>query len=232
MKQISIAIPTYNRFEMTLDSFSDVYNDERVGEIVIVDDASDMDIFLKLKAACDALPKVHLYRNLTNQDCYANKMIAISYCNNEYCILLDSDNKIGKDYIDRLCEQKWVATTILTPDFAKPHFDFRLFSGTVASRRNIYYLIDQPMFEVCMNAANFFVNRNEYLKAWDSSVDPVTSDSIFFMLKWLELGNMFHIVKDLQYEHRVHGGSHYQNNVHRTTKGFHESILTKLRQLK
>ncbi|MEY4331490.1 MAG: hypothetical protein RLZZ196_228, partial [Bacteroidota bacterium] len=37
MQQISICIPTWNRVEMTLNSFKKVYNDARIDTIVIVD---------------------------------------------------------------------------------------------------------------------------------------------------------------------------------------------------
>ncbi len=233
MRTISIAIPSYNRFELTIESFIDVYGDERVSEIVIVDDASSFDIYDKLKDFCDSLKKVKLYRNLNNQDCYQNKMISLGYTKNDFCILLDSDNKIDSSYINELYSfPVWNDNTIYTPSFAKPHFDFRAYEGMMYFKSNISEYIDKPMFEVCCNAANFFVNKNEYLKVWDGSVDPVTSDSIYFMSKWFEEGNMLYIIPNLHYEHKVHDGSHYQNNVARTPEGFHESILSKLREMK
>lgn len=97
-RQITIAIPSWNRSDMTIESFYDVYEDERISEIVIVDDASDFEVYEDLKSMTDALPKVKLYRNLTNQDCYFNKATAIGYATNERAILLDSDNKIDKSY--------------------------------------------------------------------------------------------------------------------------------------
>ena len=102
MQQISICIPTWNRVEMTLNSFKKVYNDARIDTIVIVDDASDIDVYTRLKEECDKLSKVKLYRNVTNQDCYANKFVAVSYSPTDYCILLDSDNQIDETYIDKI----------------------------------------------------------------------------------------------------------------------------------
>lgn len=231
-RKISICIPTWNRSEMTIESFYNVYRDERISEVVIVDDASDLAIYEDLKSMCDALPKVKLYRNLTNQDCYRNKMTAISFATNDWCILLDSDNHVDKSYLDALfLFHDWEIGRIFTPDFARPSFDFREFSGIVVGKENVSSLIDSPMFETMLNAANFFINKNEYLKVWDGNVDPVTSDSIYFTYKWLESGRDIAVVPGLQYEHRVHEGSHYKNNVARTPQGFHESILQKLRQL-
>lgn len=232
-RKISICIPTFNRPEMTIESFYDVYDDERISEIIVVDDASNNDVYEDLKSMTDCFPKVKLYRNLINQDCYRNKMIAISFATNEWCILLDSDNKIDKSYINGIYyEQKWGEKMIYTPCFAKPTFDFRQYMGTVVTKENVAQFIDLPLFETCLNAANYFVNRNEYLKIWDGSIDPCTSDSIYMCLRWLESGDKIYIHPLMKYEHRIHDGSHYKNNVHRTPDGFHENILQQLRDMK
>lgn len=232
-QRVTIAIPTFNRAEMTIESFFDVYSDDRVDEIIIVDDASDYDIYEDLKSMTDALPKVKLYRNITNQDCYRNKMTAISFATNDWCILLDSDNKINKSYLDVIFNlPEWDNRTVYTPSFAQPHFNFTPYSGVLLSKEFVSEYIDKPMLEVCLNAANYLVNKNEYLKVWDGTVDPVTSDSIYQCYNWLKAGNKIYIVPNLKYEHRVHDGSHYQNNVKRTPEGFHESVLKKLRELK
>jgi glycosyltransferase involved in cell wall biosynthesis len=110
-RKISIAIPTWNRSEMTVQSFYEVYDDDRVSEIVIVDDASDMKIYEELKAMTDSLSKVTLYRNLQNRDCYENKYTAVSYATNDWVILLDSDNKIDKSYLDIIFGLEWDKNT-------------------------------------------------------------------------------------------------------------------------
>lgn len=231
-RKISIAIPTYNRIEMTVESFMQVYDDDRISEIIIVDDASDLGAFLELKEICDKLSKVKLYRNVSNQDCYRNKATAIGYCTNEYAILLDSDNKIDKTYLDAIYLYQWEYDKILTPEYARPNFDFRAYSGLDFSRENIAQYIDRPMFEVMCNAANYFVNVDKYLEAFDDNVNPVTSDSIYIIYKWLTLGGSVYVVPSMQYDHLVHNGSHYQNNVGRTQQGFHENILEQLREMK
>jgi len=42
ISKISIAIPTYERVQMLFESFSQVHDDDRVDEVVIVDDAAQM----------------------------------------------------------------------------------------------------------------------------------------------------------------------------------------------
>lgn len=232
MDKISICIPTWNRVDSTIESFFDVYDDNRIGCIVIVDDASTDGSYEKLKSITDYLSKVRLYRNDVNQDCYKNKMISVSHCPTDYCILLDSDNKISTSYIDKIYNEIWDEKTILTPDFAMPNFDFRAYSGMVVSRKNVADYIDKPMFEVMCNAANYFVSKKQYLKVFDKSIDPVTSDSIFQFYNWLKEDGKVKIVSGMQYDHKVHDGSHYQNNLHKTPQGFHNSILQKIRELK
>lgn len=232
-RKISLCIPTWNRVDMTIEAFMEVYADPRISEIVISDDASDLDLFHQLRAIAEKFDKVRLFRNLTNQDCYRNKMTAISLAKNEWCILLDSDNIIDRSYIDKLYDfSYWDTIVIFTPSYAKPMFDFREFAGLMIYEENVSDYLDRPMFETMLNAANFFVHKDTYLRAFDNEVNPVTSDSIFIAHNHLKDGGIIHCVDGLEYEHRVHTGSHYQNNVHRTPNGFHETILNKLRRIK
>lgn len=218
---------------MTLDSFIAVYGDNRISEIIIVDDESDWGIFTELKSLVEKLPKVKLWRNKSNQDCYFNKARSVCYANNDWVVLLDSDNKIDKDYIDKLYEiETWEEDTIYTPDFAMPNFDFRNYSGVTLTKENIAEHIDLPLLETMLNAANYFVNRNKYLDVWDEYTNPHTSDSIYLISRWLESGNKVKVVEGLQYQHLVHDGSHYRTKRHLTPQGFHENILNTLRQMK
>jgi glycosyltransferase involved in cell wall biosynthesis len=232
-RTISIAIPTYNRYRMTMDAINAIAFDERVSEVVISDDASTDNSYEELKTQCSLAPKVKFFQNEANQDCYWNKRIAIEHCTNDWCILLDSDNIIDTTYLDKLFNiPEWKTDTIYTPSFAKPHFDFRAFAGVTIHRNNVAQLMTQfPNMEVCLNAANYFVNREEYILCFDASKDPVTSDSIFTCYNWLHSGNQIHVLPGLEYEHRIHEGSHYQKNVNRTPAGFHQEILHKLSQL-
>jgi glycosyltransferase involved in cell wall biosynthesis len=232
-RRISIAIPSYNRSRMTIESFIDVYDDKRINEIVIVDDASDLEVYAELQNLVRGFDggKIKLFRNKTNRDCYVNKATALSYTNNPFSILLDSDNRLATDYLDRIYSYEWVKEVILTPDFAFPHFDFRKYSNLLITKENVSQYIGLPMFETMLNAANFFVNKDEYVRIWDEYTDPVTSDSIYMMSRWLGDGNKIQVVSGLQYFHRVHGGSHYQNEKHRTPDGFHESVLKKIREM-
>lgn len=230
MRTLSICIPTWNRVEMTLNSFKEVYNDDRVEAIIIVDDASEEHIYNKLKEECDKLSKVKLYRNLTNRDCYANKYVSISLSPTDYCIILDSDNQIDTSYIDKIFEQEWRNDMILAPDWAEPTFNYTEYSNLIISKDNLAEYIDKPMFETCLNCMNYFVNKDAYCDVWDATTDPVTSDSLFQNYNWLMSGKYIHIVDALRYKHLVHNQSHYINNVQRTGD-FREILIEKIRKL-
>lgn len=231
MRKISIAIPNYNRTDLLLESFMQVYDDARVEEIIISDDHSDIAMYNQLEDLFTMMPKVRMRRNEKNVDCYQNKLCAVSMASQGYVILFDSDNVLTKSYLDKIYEYEWNPSVILTPSFAAPNFDFRPYEGVMIDRTNVASYIDKPMFEVCLNACNYFVNKDSYIETWDVFEDPVTSDSIYMASRWIESGKQIYIVPGLTYNHRVHDGSHYQKNVHRTKVGFHQELLNKLKTM-
>lgn len=225
---ITLALTTWNRDSLTVNSFRYVLNDDRITEIVIVDDCSDERIYNNLSSMVDGMPKVKLYRNEKNLGCYHNKRKAVELSSNEWVILFDSDNVIKPDYLDAIDDvdrDKDYIDTIFQPEFAKPHFDFRSFSGMVISKENVNWLIAKPHFTTMLNAMNFFVNREEFLKVFDQAKEePWTADSIYFNYLWLKAGNAIYVTPGMQYEHLVHEGSHYKANVHKTGNFFNEVI--------
>lgn len=226
----SLCITTWNRDDMVIKAFEQVLNDDRIGEVVIVDDHSDWGYYQSLMFKLDRLnsKKIKLYRNESNLDCYRNKREAVGKASYEQVILLDSDNVIGVDYLDALPRVE--KTVILQPSFAVPHFDFTKWENLLITKHNIQTVwSDEPMFQTMFNAMNFVVNRDEYLKVWDGSVDPVTSDSLYFNYCWLKADNKIHIIPNMSYIHNVHNESHYKKNVARTPNGFYEQILDKLK---
>lgn len=230
---ISLCLTTYNRTDLLYESFRQLINDERISEIVIVDDASPEEVYQTIAWQTKALEKVKLYRNETNLDCYRNKKRAVELAMNEWVIIGDSDNIFTPEYVNALFSMDgWASRTVYQPSFAKPHFDFRVYSGKFIDRTNVNQFMGDATFQTMLNAMNYFVNKDEYLRVWDGSIDPITSDSIFQNYNWLKGDNSIYVVPGLIYEHRVHNQSHYQNNVRRTPRGFHESIVQKIKDLR
>jgi len=229
---ISVCVPTYNRNDLLYESLEVPLCDDRVSEIVVSDDCSQDSVWNDLIEFCKNKPKISLFRNASNQDCFINKKLSVERATNKYVIILDSDNQISKEYIDAVFNQHWQPNRILQPSFAKPAFDFRDYNSLVVTKGNISKYIEKPMFEVMLNAMNYFANREEYLRFWDGSINPVTSDSIWQNYNWLKGGNEIYVTPSMHYDHRVHDGSHYKQNNKRTPKGFHKEILNKIKLLK
>jgi hypothetical protein len=78
---------------------------------------------------------------------------------------------------------------------------------------------------------NYFVNCKEYIKVWQPDIKPHTADSILQNYNWFASGNKMMVVPGLSYFHRVHEGSHYQQNVH-LTGNLYSDIIEKLKLLK
>ncbi len=231
---ISIAFTTFNRTDLLYQAVEPFLKDDRISEIVISDDCSNENIIAEVWEKYSLTPKVRIYKNEVNIDCYHNKAKAVERASSDWVALLDSDNIFSVDFINRL-ENLWVAglndRTAYAPDFAKPHFDFRHLSGQSLRKENIASLIGSGSTQTMLNAMNYLVNRSEYLRIFDRHMTPVTSDSIYQNYRWLDGGNTIYVVPDLFYDHRVHSGSHYQQNVRRTPINFHDSIVNKLKSM-
>lgn len=229
-RKISICIPTFNRFEMTVNCATPVLNDDRVSEIIIVDDCSTNDSYEKLQWYFRDTYKVKLSRNATNIDCYFNKHKSVMKATNEYVGVWDSDNTFGMDYIDALFSMPdWDKKMMYQPCNAKPYFDFTKYSGLILTKHNVNNYLNTNL-ETMMNAANHFVNRAEYLMAWEGSQNPLTSDSIFTSFNWLKAGNTIKVTPDLTYQHYIspNNDGHYQTFSHLAVD-FHKELLERFK---
>lgn len=210
--KLSLCITTYNRYEMTLQSFEQVLNDERISEIVIVDDCSTDDSYIRLQEACTN-DKIKLYRNETNLGMSRNKARSLELATNDWCILFDSDNVIDGSYINAVSGILTDNNVIYCPDYAKHTFDYRDFAGTTYNMANVAEYMNKSMFRCHLNTCNYIVNKHEYLKVYKFYPHVKASDTITFARDWLNAGNTFYIVPDMQYYHRQHNGSGFLEDV-------------------
>lgn len=229
--RVSIALTNYNRSSMLLESFAQVIDHEIVNEVVVSDDCSNADVIEHLQKYNH--PKFRLVTNQVNLGCYANKRRAVSLAVNDWVILLDSDNIIGKDYVNRvetLITAGVNEKTLYQPEFAAPHFNFGQFAGQNVTRANVAKYADNDTFTTALNAMNYLVNRDQYLKVWEDRPEPWTSDSLLQNYNWLAAGNSIYFVPGLVYTHRVHEGSHYREHVGKNGN-LHNQLIHKLRLL-
>lgn len=210
MKRISLAITNFNRTDSLLKSFANVLQDERISEVVIVDDCSELRTYDKLRfmiadlyGETELQQKINLYRNHENLGMSRNKARAIEYCKSDYCIIFDSDNVMDTKYLNALYKQNWKPDTIYCPDFAKPQFDYRYFKGRTFSRYNIKPWFRYKTIDCLLNTCNYFVHRESYLKVFQYNPEIKASDTIWFNYLWLKSGKSFYVVPGMEYDHAI-----------------------------
>jgi glycosyltransferase involved in cell wall biosynthesis len=210
MRKISLCIPYYNRSDMVMETLAYPLQDDRIDEIILCDDVSPDADYYRLISNVDGLPKIRVVRNVVNHHNQHNKRNCISFSKNDWCITIDNDNVLDKTFVDKLYEFKeWDTKTIYHPAFASPNFDYRMFNGDTITSKNVNNYTDKNIFVTLMNTNNYLVNRDEYLNIYHHLPECRGADGIYNNHNWLKAGNKIHIVKDLQYFHRVHPQSEF-----------------------
>jgi len=224
--KFSLAIPTFNRPDLTMESFAKVLSNECIDEIVILDDCSTIENYSKLfesiiyDTGLD-VRKIKIYRNSSNLGPLRNKYEVVKKCNNEYVILLDSDNIIDENYVKCFGQLHFFDKNVLyCPEKlmsldGKVQWDYSEFCHLDIDHTNAKNYLDVGSFEACLNTGNYLVNRAMYLQVYESyDKDNLLSynDAMYFSCLWLLYGNMIKIVPGLYYTHRLHSGSWYKQN--------------------
>jgi glycosyltransferase involved in cell wall biosynthesis len=226
-RRISVCVPNYERHDLLVESFAQVIGDDRVSEVVIMDDCSPNIAQVEAAVAALGSDKVRLVKGDTNLGPFHNKARAVSLCREQFCVLLDSDNIIGRDYVDRIFELDWRADQIVCPEVLVHHPDnlwgevgtFVSYSEFIGKEMDLTWcrsaMSDRLM--LLMNTGNYFVPVQAYLSAFegnglDRSVD--ISDVGFFNHLFLRRDSRNHLVvcEGLRYVHRVHNGSFFMRN--------------------
>jgi hypothetical protein len=221
-KKLSLAIPHYNNTEFIREALEPALNDDRVGEIIICDDKSkDIEALEQIVATYNN-PKIRLYKNETNLGCYHNKLETVSKCSNQWAILLDSDNIISKEFIDRLYEiPEWNINTIYAPSVAETFpiepselLNYKAFANThITPEVYINNALTNLNFICLINNCNYFLPTQEYIKCMSqytyerATIDSLDSNVLF--TDWLYNNNTVYIVDNLKYKHRVHSNSNH-----------------------
>lgn len=227
--KLSLCITTYNRYELTIESFAQVLNDPRIDDIVIMDDCSIMEIRSKfynwMLLNTEFGGKVRFIEQAANRGMSLNKRDAIALAKNEWVIILDSDNIIGPDYLDAFFKYFPYNTDehspsehfIFCPDFAKPNFDYRALAQG-APTHGLYNAKDaarciwDSRFNCLLNTCNYVVNKEFYLNVYKHNKEHIASDTVWHNYNHLKAGGELAVVPGMQYFHRVHEGSGFMQN--------------------
>lgn len=213
----TLAITTYNRYELLKQSFAQVLNDPRIGEILILDDCSDWAIYTWVNDLTNLHDKIKVVRQAVNRGMSLNKAHAVAMAAHEWVILFDSDNSLSPAYLDAIPEELF-PDTIYMPSFARPEFNFQRYSGLMFDQVNVKTYIKDPMFDVMLNCCNYLVHKETYGKVYKYNPDIDAADTVNMAKNWLAAGNSFYVVPGMEYTHRVHKQSGFLANVNKNMK--------------
>jgi glycosyltransferase involved in cell wall biosynthesis len=212
--RISLSITTYNRYELTIQSFAKVIEDERIDDVVVLDDASEDGSFRSLNDYFKDNDKVIVRRQITNRGMSLNKAHAIALCKNDFVIIFDSDNIMDKSYIDALeAVGNFKEDTMYLPVGALPHFPYAKYSGQTIDRNNVKNCMGDPMFRCSLNTCNCLVNKDFYAKVFKEDSTIGCADTINHIYNHLEVGGKLYFVPNLTYFHLVGPQSGFMENV-------------------
>jgi hypothetical protein len=221
-KKISLGITHYNNTEYIVDAIKPALLDDRISEIIICDDVSTDINTLEHIIKELGNPKIKLYKNQKNLGCYHNKLETISKCSNQWTMLLDSDNIISKEFIDRLYElPEWNTNTIYAPSHAETFpiepsdlLNFAAFANQyITNEIYIKNALPNLNFICLINNCNYFLPTQEYINCMNkytyerATIDSLDSNVLF--TDWLYNNNTVFIVENLKYKHRLHPKSNY-----------------------
>lgn len=212
--KLTLAITTFNRFELTVKSFANVIDDNRIDDIIILDDCSTDGSYEILMEFFDGNDKIRVIKNERNIGISLNKNKAISLAKNNKVIIFDSDNTLTTEYIDALFTNGKLTDELVIniPEFAEPNFNFTKYSGEYIDYNKAKLYMSDPMFRCAINCCNYVVDRNMYLQVYKNDDTVKETDTLAFSYLWLKYGYSFYVVKGMRYNHLVHENSGWLSN--------------------
>jgi len=222
---ISLCIPTMNRYDKFLQySIPKYIEDENINEIIICDETGED--YQKIKDNFNN-DKLKVFKNDMKLGCFKNKMNVASKATCEYICIFDSDNFADKNYFISfkkfILDNNYPLNSVYLPSFAKPNFDYRWFINKEITNYNVKEILENSKnstnkgctLDVLLNTMNCIIPNN-FLDKYDILNDKpwcdacLAYDSEYFSLYSLYIMNAnLYCVDGMEYEHRVHDGSHY-----------------------
>lgn len=222
---ISLCIPTMNRYDKFLSkSIPDYLTNEHITEIVICDETGeDYESILSNFSH----PKLKVFKNDHQLGCFKNKMNVASKATSKYICIFDSDNFADENYF--IAFKNFIKSsdkpdnTIFLPSFARPNFNYKWLCNNYVTKENVkdiwFYFKNKNLpgagMETVLNTMNCIISKAFFDKYNILDDEPWCNecyayDSIYFCLYYLFILNAsLIVVPDMEYDHRVHDGSHY-----------------------
>jgi glycosyltransferase involved in cell wall biosynthesis len=208
VKTISVAITTYNRFELTCLAIDSALHNARVNDLLVLDDCSTDGSYERIKEKYKYNDKVRVVKQFANRGMMQNKADAVFLAKNDWVLLLDSDNRLDEGFIEAFFALRSHKPNVFyCPQKAKPAFDFTQFLGIEINATNVAGLVDAPFFGVLINTANYIVNKQTYSTNYVYNPKIKGCDTAWLFYNHLLNGGAIQVVQGMEYSHLVHEGS-------------------------
>ena len=117
-RKISVSIPCYNSSDFILNVLEYPVTDNRIDEIIVVDDGSKDYAQLEKRVNSIKSSKIRLFRNEVNSGgAFMNKGIAASYAKNDWVLIFDSDNVFDESFINSIFSiHEWDENKFYSPN--------------------------------------------------------------------------------------------------------------------
>jgi glycosyltransferase involved in cell wall biosynthesis len=213
MPDISLCIPTMNRFEFLKDSIPKYLDNKYITEIVICDETGED---YKCITATFSHPKLRVYKNEKRIGCLRNKLNVMSKATCEYICLIDSDNFVAENYFEAF-NQSVDTFDIFLPDKALPNFIFTPFVHVDIHKDTLGEILRRHG-NLALNLLNtlnciFTKDMSDKLQSIlnDNDVDNCYAGDAMYILTYAMCiyDAKISVVSNMSYEHRVHDGSYW-----------------------
>lgn len=224
---ISLCIPTLNRWNFLKDNIPHYLTNPYISEIVICDENGE-DVKKIKNVFTD--PKIKTFINSEILGPFKNKEKVVLHASNQVICLIDSDNFAPIEYFEAwltyIKNNGFDDKTVYCPEKLYEHknsnfvrFDFTCWRGQQITKENIKELFYKNNMGILLNTGNYIFSKDVYLKALTPShlTKYEYGIDVFTKNRWLldEMCKLV-VVPNMNYIHTRHQGSYYlqtHNNI-------------------
>ena len=218
---ITVAIPTWRRWDFLQKSLPIYLNRPEVAEVIICDETGD-DVreIMNSKIFADYGSKLRLVINSQRLGAYHNKRKALSLAKTKWVALLDSDNLFLDDWFDNLYQLDFNANNMIYASAEFEKLDLHTqkssqpclkYNGYKISTQNWNAIFEQWDSDSLLNDGNWILPSSAYafLPEVLDGGELHASDAIFILWCLIKNGYTIDYQPGLRYQHISHNGSYW-----------------------
>jgi len=216
--KISVVTPFYNTGFYARNTFKIPFEDDRIDEIIIVDDCSINGETEMLYEVIKSNPKVRYFRNNENLGELKTRIRGAELARNDWVIFLDGDNCLTTEYLDKIYMiPQWRQNVIYHPSFGNErHINYTSLEGEYLGKDNISKFLNSHAYMMAMflNTGNYFMNKSNYLNTAYKHMDIPKHQygDIVINGQWIEDGNYIFVVQGMNYVHTLRKNSAWKEH--------------------